>query len=107
MDKNKCLYVDLPKISDEEMQHIVDIMSEQPLHVFAADAPQVVFTPDIVHCWECKHRPAREEGYMPMPPKDSEGYNDYTCPCICDDCYYNWMPDDDFFCGYGERKDGT
>lgn len=27
-----------------------------------------------------------------------------SCPFLCDDCYYNKMPDDDFYCGYWEGK---
>ena len=43
----------------------------------------------IVYCKNCKHRP----------------FPDYGCPCQCDDGYYSWYPDDDWFCGNGELKD--
>lgn len=57
----------------------------------------------VVRCKDCKHRPERlEEG-------KGEGFNlefpDYKCPCQCDDGWYNWMPDDNWFCGDGERKE--
>lgn len=58
----------------------------------------------LVRCKDCKHRPKRlEEG-------EGEGFNlefpDYKCPCQCDDGWYNWMPDDNWFCRDGERKEG-
>ena len=59
--------------------------------------------PEIIRCKDCKHRPKRwEEG-------EGDGFNlefpDYKCPCQCDDGWYNWMPDDNWFCGDGERKE--
>ena len=56
---------------------------------------------EIVRCKDCIHRPHKEEdGYVYEP----DG-GDFTCPCLCEDCYYNWMPEDDFFCKRGERRD--
>ena len=56
----------------------------------------------VVRCKDCKHRPKRLEEV------GGEGFNlefpDYKCPCQCDDGWYNWMPDDNWFCGNGERK---
>lgn len=59
----------------------------------------------VVRCKDCKHRPKRlEEG-------EGEGFNlefpddTFKCPCRCDDGWYNWMPDDNWFCGDGERKE--
>jgi len=59
----------------------------------------------VVRCKDCKHRPKRlEEG-------EGEGFNlefpddNYKCPCRCDDGWYNWMPDDNWFCGNAERKE--
>jgi hypothetical protein len=59
----------------------------------------------VVRCKDCKHRPKRlEEG-------KGEGFNlefpddNFKCPCHCDDGWYNWMPDDNWFCGDGERKE--
>lgn len=56
----------------------------------------------IIRCKDCKHRPKKicedepEEGFNLVFP-------DFRCPCHCDDGYYSWMPDDDWFCGNGER----
>jgi len=61
---------------------------------------------DIVFCKECKHRPIKEEA-----DGDDYGFNlieptedDELCPCLVSDGFFSWMPPDNFFCGYGERK---
>ena len=49
-------------------------------------------TIDIVRCKDCKHNPKRT--------------NDFAygrCVCCCEDDWYGYVPDDDFFCGHGER----
>ena len=63
-------------------------------------------TGDIVYCKDCKHRPELAD-----PEAERFGYNvresDGVCPCTnADDRYYSWMPEDNWFCGDGERKDG-
>lgn len=63
--------------------------------------------PQIIHCKDCKHRPVVEEGY------DEEEWDsgfcldfpDNVCPCGCDDHFYNWLPKDDFYCGFAERME--
>ena len=57
---------------------------------------------ELVRCKDCKHRPKQiGEG--------TQGFNlefpDWECPCQCDDPWYNWMPEDDWYCGNGERKE--
>ena len=56
----------------------------------------------VTRCKDCKHRPRRidESGY-----RFNLEFPDYRCPCRCEDDWYSWMPDDDWFCGNGERKD--
>jgi L-rhamnose mutarotase len=54
--------------------------------------------PEIVRCKDCMHRPTLDEdGELDFPPT-------YQCPCQCDDYYYSWMPEDDWFCGNAERR---
>ncbi len=56
----------------------------------------------IVRCKNCKHRPKRiGEGKQGF---DLE-FPDWECPCRCDDGYYNWMPEDNWFCGNGEKEE--
>lgn len=65
-------------------------------------APVVDAVPAI-RCKDCEHRPTRkyEDG--------REGFNlrfpDSMCPCQCDDPFYNWMPSDNWYCGYAKRKE--
>ena len=61
---------------------------------------------DIVKCKECKHRPVKEDengenyGFNLIKPNG----DDFICPCLVEDGWYSWMPNDDFYCGHGERK---
>ena len=53
--------------------------------------------PEIVRCKDCKHKVDTLDDY-----DDYEG----KCPCYCsDDPFYSWVPDDDWFCADGERKE--
>ena len=60
---------------------------------------------DICFCKDCKHRPVKEDvdgdnyGFNLIEPTE----DDDRCPCLVDDGWYSWMPEDDFYCGYGER----
>lgn len=58
---------------------------------------------EVVRCKDCKHRPTDTGGHN--YGRDME-FPDEVCPCQVDDCWYSWMPDDDWFCANGERKDG-
>lgn len=57
--------------------------------------------PEIIQCKDCKHRPFDSE--------DTQGFGvefpDEMCPCQCDDGWYNWRPNDDWFCANAERRD--
>lgn len=63
---------------------------------------------EVVKCKDCIHRPIHMDGKQIDSPyiDDDCCYRDYTCPYLCDDDYYNRMPDDDWFCNHGERMDG-
>ncbi len=55
--------------------------------------------PEVVRCKDCKHRPVDGE--------DTHGFGvefpDYMCPCQCDDGWYNWRPNDEWYCANAER----
>ena len=61
---------------------------------------------EIVPCRECKHRPIKVDpdgadyGFNIVEPTDG----DDLCPCLVEDGWYSWMPEDNFYCGRGERK---
>lgn len=54
----------------------------------------------IVRCKDCKHRPTGDQYKHDLEFPDS----DYKCPCRCEDHWYSWMPDDNWYCANGERK---
>lgn len=60
----------------------------------------------IVTCKECKHRPIKDDpdgadyGFNIVEPTDG----DDICPCLVEDGWYSWMPNDNFYCGRGERR---
>lgn len=55
---------------------------------------------EVVRCKDCKHRPTATDD------EDMEyEFPDEKCPCQCEDCWYSWMPKDDWFCAEGERKE--
>ena len=58
---------------------------------------------DVVRCKDCKYRPTQTEppktyGFSIEFPKGSR------CPCECDDGFYSWYPNDNWFCADGERR---
>lgn len=58
---------------------------------------------ELVTCKDCKHRPIEKDGDI-MPPKEDD-WNDWKCPCLCDDYFYSRIPKDNFFCANGERRE--
>lgn len=57
---------------------------------------------EIVKCKDCKHKPHIEGKFKSR--FDIE-FPDDDCPCQCEDGWYNWIPEDDWFCANAERKD--
>lgn len=60
---------------------------------------------EIVRCKDCKHKPriidVFHASYGDVPVLESD-----KCPCVNkDDYFYSHMPDDDWFCGNGERRE--
>lgn len=65
---------------------------------------------EVVRCKNCKHRPvvvdrSHPYGFGLAGPGSDPFSRDETCPYLCDDGYYNRMPDGDGFCNLGEGKD--
>ena len=69
-----------------------------------AAAIELAPTISLVYCKDCKHRPTDNR-----TKEHSSNFNiefpDFKCPCQCDDGYYSWYPEDNWFCGNGELKD--
>ena len=58
---------------------------------------------ELVRCKDCRHRPKEPDLETYKNGFDLE-FPDSRCPCECDDGFYSWYPDDNWFCGNGERK---
>ena len=56
-------------------------------------------TRDLVLCKNCKHRPKGTGANHDLE------FPDDVCPCQCEDDWYSWKPNDDWFCADGERKE--
>ena len=63
----------------------------------------------VIRCKYCIHRP-----YLVPAKYDNTGQcvkyayitsPDDVCPFLCDDAWYNRIPEDNFFCSFGERKE--
>ena len=76
------------------------IMKSSP--ILESDSTPLEVVGELTRCKDCKHRPRRidESGY-----RFNLEFPDYRCPCRCEDDWSSWMPDDDWFCGNGERKE--
>lgn len=53
----------------------------------------------VVRCKNCKHKPTGTEIDHDLD------FPDDVCPCKCQDHWYSWMPEDDFFCARGEKRE--
>lgn len=81
-----------------------------PINVATAIRDRIEALPsaqmEVIGCKDCKHRPTRKEDRGFCLDGTSLVFPDGKCPCCCvDDEYYSWMPDDDFYCKYGEMDE--
>lgn len=49
----------------------------------------------LVRCKDCVHCPTEGEQDARFP--------DDVCPCQCEDYYYSWIPQPNWFCPKGEK----
>ena len=57
---------------------------------------------ELVRCKDCKYRPIDTGTHQ--YGQELEFPNEGKCPCQCDDNWYSWMPNDEWFCASGERR---
>lgn len=55
---------------------------------------------EVVRCKDCIHRASRIGVHYDIEFPDAE------CPCQRPESWNCWMPNDDWYCANGERKDG-
>ena len=59
---------------------------------------------EVVRCKDCKYKPNgyTDDDVLRYPNFPHEENN--PCPCqVYEDEWYSWIPNDDFYCSYGER----
>lgn len=82
---------------------MTDIIFGREYVVKVTDDGECVTVGELIRCKECKHRPWKvydDKGkFLGVDAPDE------MCPCQCEDNWYNWVPDDDWFCANGGRKD--
>lgn len=95
-DKLKDNSTNNERIADTVVAHNVGILEYQ-----TALSLLPSLQPEIIRCKDCKHRPVDGE--------DTQGFGvefpDYICPCQCDDGWYNWRPNDEWYCANAERRE--
>lgn len=86
-------------LTQEDIDLITDVNMERTTKVWfrTPNGNEVEFV-KVVRCKDCKHKPTRTG-----VNHDIE-FPDDVCPCQCEDYWYSWMPQDDFFCKFGRRK---
>lgn len=63
------------------------------------DRQPTVDAEPVVRCRDCKHKPSGNGA------NHNVEFPDGICPCQCEDYWYSWIPKDNFFCAWGERKE--
>lgn len=92
---------------NEKERHYYEALSEA-IRVLNAENDKRHYA-KIVRCKDCKYKPIWREG---AKEEFRDGFDlifpnwrDNPCPCQCEDGYYAYMPDDNWFCANGERKE--
>ena len=68
------------------------------------DAPTIGAIP-VVRCMNCKHRPTDKRDIYGDHTGFSIEFPDDRCPCQCEDGWYNWYPEDNWYCANGEVEE--
>lgn len=85
----------------DDIGHVERKEAVEIVEYLCIDKEPTIDAVEVVRCKECRHRPYKDEDGEVWPVS----WHDEICPCICEDSYYNWMPEDDFFCKRGERRE--
>ena len=78
---------------------LIKSADKESVHMWQIALAPTVDAIEVVRCKDCIHKPTgtRNKHDMEFP--------DDICPCQCEDYWYSWMPDDDWFCANGERRE--
>lgn len=92
-------YIDADKLQ-EEFKELHG--GKRSLLIDIAPTAEVV---EVVRCKDCKHKPNGyiDDEVLRYPNFPHEENN--PCPCqVHEDEWYSWIPNDDFYCSYGEKE---
>lgn len=87
-----------------------NIMESKGIYMTAArmivkgvlDGVPAVDAAPVVRCKDCKHRPIDYRDKSGDYTGFSIEFPDDSCPCQCEDGWYNWYPEDNWYCANGE-----
>ena len=74
------------------VQGAIEVIKAMPYAIIDNEPTADAVT--VIRCKDCKHNPKYTNDYM---------YG--RCVFCCEDDFYSGTPSDDFYCGYGERKE--
>lgn len=102
-------YIDMYNVAcgcnDDHQKEILEAIDHQDMVELSKNKDLGTLV-ELVTCKDCKHRPViYHKGYCVVPPTNDDD-EDCSCPCLCDDPFYAYIPRDDFFCANGERREG-
>jgi hypothetical protein len=92
-------------LTEEQWDMITDVDFDRTDRItfHTKHGKEVEFT-KVIRCKDCKHRPYKDERGHIVPPEEDEECS--PCPCVDDgDWYYNYIPEDDWYCANGEPKE--
>ena len=106
-------------VMGDDINDVVCAIRGKDLKAIIDKAPTFKNFEVVVRCKDCKHRPIWEMGRIDkfaeapiidettvadfLKKSQKKTRRDYTCPYLWDAEGYYEMPEDDFFCKYGEK----
>ena len=87
--------------ADKVVRYTCTIDRDHDYDVYDIEHAPTVDAVPVVRCKDCIHRPVGDPCEHDVQPSKE---NDYRCPCLCEDDWYSWIPDDDWFCANGETE---
>ena len=92
--------IDADALMSYVRQHWEELYPKDGATIDAILVAPTVDAVEVVRCKDCIHKPTGSgvNHDIEFPGQD------YRCPCRCEDYWYSWMPDDDWFCANGERR---
>lgn len=88
--------INIKDTTEPKLVKLVDLSEDSINEIAYAPTVDAV---EVVRCKDCKHKPSGTGANHDVK------FPDEICPCQCEDYWYSWIPKDDFFCAFGERRE--